>query len=140
MVKHASKTTILTFLITSLILIPSVSAQEEDSGPEIEMVEPWPSDVGHNDYLYTDARIESTGDEVDAWYEVKDEAGNLEGEREIVDTVGDGYYVSPRAIQVEGGETYDVEVTACEAGGECSSKQVTVMTECMIDLLGDCMY
>lgn len=136
---NALKTTVLTLLIASLALLPAVSAQDEKQGPEIEMVAPWPSDVGDGDYLYTDARIDRPGSAVDsAWFEVKQD-GEQVGRGTLSDSVGDGYYVSPAGVQVDGGETYTVEVNACSSGS-CASTSTTVETSCTLEFMDDCLY
>lgn len=132
--KHVLK---IVFIAVSIILTLSTSAA---STPEIDKVEPWPSDVSHGDYLYVDAEIsDSSGSVSSAWFEVQ-ENGEVIGKGKLSDSNNDGYYVSPGGAQIDGGERYRVEVNACNGSNKCISKSTSVESECSLELLGECRY
>lgn len=134
MKSHVLKTTV--FCILTIGIFGSISS----ASPDIQTVEPWPEDIGHNDDIYIDSEIVDSETSVeDAWFTVSLN-GEQVGHGTLRDSNNDGYYVSPVSVEAEGDENYEVVVNACNSDDQCSSQTTTVKTNCKIDILDRCFY
>lgn len=135
MIEHTRKGMILGLLTTAII---GFSVSTAAQSPDIDSVKPWPKDVGHGDQVYVDSEVSNPENIESAWYVVRSN-GERVGSGSLADSNNDGYYVSPVAVTVDGGERYNIEVNFCDDDNQCSSKTTQIRSSCSVELFESCL-
>lgn len=126
-------------LLISLAFGSFATASTDNKSPEIQSITPWPSDVGHGEEVYVDAKISGTASVESAWAVVSSN-GERVTSTPLTDRNNDGYYVTPVAFTAEGGNTYEVTVKAGDAQGNQASDSVRISSKCIIGIAQTCFY
>lgn len=138
MKKYVMKT-VLFGVLTALVFGSFAAASADDKALQIESVDPWPDDLSHGEHVYVDAEIADHSSVEDAWIVVHSDGERLRSGA-LVDSNNDGYYVSPVAFTVEGGNTYQITVKASDVEGNEASNTVNVVAECRFGIAQTCLH